>query len=60
VYEETFQAKQSSGRCETCQDLKCPHCHRCSCAALERPTRCDMCFMPYTPAEMTSGKYECF
>jgi hypothetical protein len=60
VCEETFQAKQSSGRCETCQDFKCPRCHRCGCTAPERPTTCTSCFMAYTPAEMASGNHECF
>jgi hypothetical protein len=60
VCEKTFQARKSSGRCGTCQEFKCPHCHRCSCTAPDRPTRCGTCFMPYTPAEMASGKHECF
>lgn len=58
--EKTFQAKQSSGRCETCQNFKCPHCHRCGCIASEGPTTCTSCFMAYTPSEMASGNHECF
>lgn len=45
--------------CETCQDFKYPHCHRCGCAAPVAPINCDVCFLPYTPAEMASGKREC-
>lgn len=60
VCEATFQAKQSSGRCETCQDFKCPHCHRCGCTAPVRPTMCPSCFQPYTPAQMASGNHECW
>lgn len=58
--EKTFQAKQSSGRCESCQDFKCPHCRRCGCTAPAAPTECGKCFLPYTPAEMESGKHECW
>lgn len=58
--EETFQAKSSSGRCENCQDFKCPHCNRCACTAPPRPTRCASCFVEYTVAEMASGRHECW
>lgn len=58
--EKTFQAKSSSGRCDTCKDFKCPHCSLCGCTAPAPPTRCDTCFLPYTPAEMASGKHECW
>jgi hypothetical protein len=58
--EETFQAKQSGGRCETCQGFKCPRCRRCACTAPERPTTCTSCFMPYTAVEMASGNHECW
>lgn len=58
--EKTFQAKSSSGRCDTCKDFKCPHCSRCGCTAPAPPTKCDTCFLPYTPAEMASGKHECW
>lgn len=60
VCEKTFQAKSSSGRCESCQDFKCPYCHRCACTAPVPPTKCGTCFLPYTPAEMASGKHECW
>ncbi|MFD3038522.1 ImmA/IrrE family metallo-endopeptidase [Mycolicibacterium senegalense] len=60
VCEKTFQAKSSSGRCENCQDFKCPHCQRCGCTAPAAPTKCGTCFLPYTPAEMASGKHECW
>jgi len=60
VCEKSFQAKSSSGRCETCQDFKCPHCHRCGCTAPASPEKCGTCFLPYTPAEMASGKHECW
>jgi hypothetical protein len=43
VCEKTFQAKQSSGRCETCLDFKCPHCHRCGCSVLGRTATCTGC-----------------
>lgn len=58
--EKAFQATSSSGRCETCQDFKCPHCHRCGCTAPAPPEKCGTCFLPYTPAEMASGKHECW
>lgn len=58
--EKTFQAKSSSGRCESCQDFKCPYCHRCGCTAPAAPTKCGTCFLPYTTAEMASGKHECW
>lgn len=58
--EKAFQATSSSGRCETCQDFKCPHCHRCGCTAPAPPEKCGTCFLPYTPAEMASGNHECW
>ena len=58
--EKAFQATSSSGRCETCQDFKCPHCHRCGCTAAVPPEKCGTCFLPYTPAEMASGNHECW
>ncbi|WP_165497085.1 ImmA/IrrE family metallo-endopeptidase [Rhodococcus sp. ABRD24] len=60
VCEATFESRESAYRCETCQDFKCSRCQRCGCTVLERPTLCTTCFMPYTPAEMTSGSHECF
>lgn len=60
VCEASFQAQQSSGRCENCQDFVCPRCDRCTCTAPQRPTTCTTCFMPYTLAEMASGSHECF
>ncbi|BBZ60649.1 ImmA/IrrE family metallo-endopeptidase [Mycobacterium sp. TJFP1] len=57
---KAFQATSSSGRCETCQDFKCPHCHRCGCTAAVPPEKCGTCFLPYTPAEMASGNHECW
>lgn len=41
--EMTFQAKQSSGRCGTCQEFKCPDCHRCGCATVARRAACTVC-----------------
>lgn len=41
--EATFQAKRSSGRCETCQEFKCPDCHQCGCAAVARRAACTVC-----------------
>lgn len=43
VCEATFQANESSGRCETCQDFKCPDCHRCGCTVAARPSACTVC-----------------
>jgi hypothetical protein len=43
VCEATFQSNQSSGRCDTCQDFKCPDCHRCGCATAARPAACTVC-----------------
>ena len=43
--EKAFQATSSSGRCETCQDFKCPHCHRCGCTAPAPPEKCG-CRLP--------------
>jgi hypothetical protein len=60
VCEKTFQTHRSSGRCETCTDFKCPHCHRCSCTAPPRPTRCPSCFTEYSVAEMASGNHQCW
>lgn len=60
VCERVFQPLQSSGRCQSCQGFRCPYCNRCSCSAPDRPTTCTSCFVPYTPAEMASGKHECF
>jgi hypothetical protein len=60
VCEKTFQANRSSGRCETCQDFKCPQCNRCGCTAPPRPTRCPSCFTEYSVAEMASGNHECW
>ncbi|TGD85881.1 ImmA/IrrE family metallo-endopeptidase [Mycolicibacterium sp. CH28] len=48
VCEATFQLNRSSGRCETCQDFKCPDCHRCGCATAARPVACTMCGLVHT------------
>ncbi|MFI8696797.1 MULTISPECIES: ImmA/IrrE family metallo-endopeptidase [Dietzia] len=58
--EATFHTRQSSGRCESCQAFKCPHCNRCTCTAPETPTVCDSCFIEYSRAEMASGTHECW
>lgn len=60
VCEKSFQPNRSTGRCDNCQDFKCPHCNRCGCTAPAPPTKCGTCFLPYTPAEMSSGKHECW
>ncbi|MCA2308839.1 ImmA/IrrE family metallo-endopeptidase [Mycobacterium intracellulare] len=41
--EAAFQPNRSSGRCEICQDFKCPDCHRCGCATAALPVACTVC-----------------
>ncbi|MFL0579540.1 ImmA/IrrE family metallo-endopeptidase [Dietzia sp. 179-F 9C3 NHS] len=58
--EAAFDARQSSGRCESCQAFKCPRCKKCTCSTPETSIVCDSCFMVYSRAEMASGTHECW
>lgn len=55
-----FATQDSTGRCGTCLDYKCPVCRLCGCAIMERPAVCGQCNMAFTPAEKASGEHDCW
>ncbi|MGV9860926.1 ImmA/IrrE family metallo-endopeptidase [Gordonia sp. NPDC003425] len=57
---EFFSPRQSPGRCDSCQQFRCPTCRRCSCEATRSATVCPGCNLAYTASELAGAEHECF